>query len=49
MECGEWIQIPGGSGGTEIFLKARNSNHDPRKRQPISDVHKNEASQSKVT
>jgi hypothetical protein len=25
---------------TEGFLLAQNSNHDPRKRQPISKVHK---------
>jgi hypothetical protein len=34
--------------GTEMFLSVRNSSHDPKKRQPISKVHKNGAGQSKV-
>jgi hypothetical protein len=31
----------GGPDETEIFPSRRNSNHDPRKRQPINKVHKN--------
>jgi hypothetical protein len=38
----------GGSYGTEMFPHTRNSNHDSRKRQTISKVHKNGDGQSKV-
>jgi hypothetical protein len=38
----------GGPDGTEMFPCTRNSNHDPRKRQPVSEVHENGDSQSKV-
>jgi hypothetical protein len=32
----------------EMFLNTRNSNHEPRKKEPISKVHKNRNRQSKV-
>jgi hypothetical protein len=39
----------GGPDETELLPGSRNSNHDPRRRQPvISKVHKNGDSQSKV-
>jgi hypothetical protein len=48
MECGGWIHSPGRPIWNRDVPCARNSNCDPRKRQPISKVHKKGDKQLKV-
>jgi hypothetical protein len=42
------FSTPGSPDGTKMFPCMRNSNHNSRKRQPISKAHKSGDSQSKV-